>query len=95
MSVAMGRRKRILLWMLGGVAVLGGALGWLVHNWGQPLPVVYRRLEVVPADAESGRSITYQRLGAPEAIELYISPGGHEFNDEMRSRAYNWIDRWL
>jgi dienelactone hydrolase len=37
----------------------------------------------------------YQRLGAGEAIDLYISPGPHEFNDEMRKRAYNWIDRWL
>ncbi len=37
----------------------------------------------------------YQRLGAPDAIDLYVSPGPHEFNDEMRSRAYHWVDRWL
>lgn len=37
----------------------------------------------------------YRRLGAPEAIELFVSPKAHEFTDEMRSRAYNWIDRWL
>jgi dienelactone hydrolase len=37
----------------------------------------------------------YTRLGAPEAIDLLISPGPHEFNDEMRNRAYHWIDRWL
>jgi dienelactone hydrolase len=37
----------------------------------------------------------YGRLGAPDAIDLYVSPGGHEFNDEMRRRAYHWLDRWL
>jgi dienelactone hydrolase len=37
----------------------------------------------------------YSRLGAPDAIDLYVSPGGHEFNDEMRRRAYHWLDRWL
>ena len=37
----------------------------------------------------------YRRLGASEALELYVSPGGHEFTDEMRPRAYNWLDRWL
>jgi len=37
----------------------------------------------------------YRRLGHPEALELYVSPGGHEFTDEMRQRAYHWFDRWL
>ncbi len=37
----------------------------------------------------------YRRLGQAEALELYASPGGHEFTDEMRQRAYHWFDRWL
>jgi dienelactone hydrolase len=37
----------------------------------------------------------YRRLGEPEALELFVSPGGHEFSDEMRQRAYHWFDRWL
>jgi len=37
----------------------------------------------------------YRRLGRPEGLELFVSPGGHEFTDEMRRRAYHWFDRWL
>ena len=37
----------------------------------------------------------YRRLGAADALDLYISPGPHEFSDEMRQRAYHWFDRWL
>jgi len=37
----------------------------------------------------------YRRLGNPEALELFVSPGGSEFTDEMRQRAYHWLDRWL
>jgi dienelactone hydrolase len=37
----------------------------------------------------------YRRLGAAEALELFESPRGHEFTDEMRHRAYLWFDRWL
>ncbi len=37
----------------------------------------------------------YRRLGAAEALELFVSPKGHEFTDEMRHRAYLWFDRWL
>lgn len=37
----------------------------------------------------------YRRLGAGEALELFESPRGHEFTDEMRQRAYLWFDRWL
>ncbi len=54
------------------------------------------RFPVSGAREVLGRAkMMYQRLGAPEAIDLYVSPGGHEFSDEMRSRAYNWIDRWV
>jgi dienelactone hydrolase len=37
----------------------------------------------------------YRRLGAAEALELFVSPGPHEFSHEMRQRAYHWFDRWL
>ena len=30
-----------------------------------------------------------------ERLDLGIYPGGHGFTDEMRSRAYAWLDRWL
>ncbi len=37
----------------------------------------------------------YRRLRKPEALELFVSPRGHEFIEEMRQRAYHWFDRWL
>ncbi len=40
-------------------------------------------------------AMLYRRLGKAEALELSVSPEGHEFTDEMRKRAYNWFDRWL
>ncbi len=46
-------------------------------------------------EAVSRARMLYRRLRAPEAIELFVSPGGHEFTDEMRHRAYHWFDRWL
>ncbi len=105
----MGRRRKILLGMLGALVVLGGALGWLIHNWGQPLPVVYRRLEVVPADAGSGRSVTYLRLGAPEGapkryitldtnndgtVDLVLTEGGRA-TSFVPPRADDTEARWL
>lgn len=39
--------------------------------------------------------LLYRRLGAADALELFVAPGGHEFTDEMRRRAYHWLDRWL
>ncbi len=105
----MKRRKKILLGVLGVHVLLGGALGWLIHNWGRPLPVVYRPLEVVPADAESGRSVTYQRLGAPEgapkryitldtnndgAVDLVLTEGGRA-SSFVPPRADDTEARWL
>lgn len=40
-------------------------------------------------------SMLYRRLGKAEALDLFVSAGGHEFTEEMRKRAYNWFDRWL
>jgi hypothetical protein len=105
----MGRRKKILLGVLGAHVVAGAALGWLIHNWGQPLPVVYRPLEIVPADTESGRSVTYQRLGAPEgaakryitldtnndgAVDLVLTEGGRA-SSFVPPRADDPEARWL
>ena len=43
----------------------------------------------------SRAGMLYRRLRAGEALELFVSPGGHELTDEMRQRAYHWFDRWL
>jgi len=37
----------------------------------------------------------YRRLGAAQALDLFVSPEGHEFTEEMANRAYHWFDRWL
>jgi len=37
----------------------------------------------------------YRRLGAGQMLELFESPTGHEFTDEMRHKAYLWFDKWL
>jgi hypothetical protein len=37
----------------------------------------------------------YAAVGCPERLDLGIYPGGHGFTDEMRARAYAWLDRWL
>lgn len=43
----------------------------------------------------SRAGMLYRRLGAADALELFVSPAGHEFADDMRQRAYHWLDRWL
>lgn len=60
----MRRPGKILLTLLTALLGLGGLLAWRIHTWGQPVPLVYRRIAASPADAESGRSYTYLRLGA-------------------------------
>lgn len=62
----MRRRKDILLVVLASLLLLASLLAWRIHTWGQPLRVVFRPIQVIPADAESGRSVTYMRLGARE-----------------------------
>lgn len=37
----------------------------------------------------------YDAVGCAERLEMGVYPGGHGFTDEMRSRAYAWLDRWL
>jgi dienelactone hydrolase len=46
-------------------------------------------------DAVARAGMLYRRLGATGALELFESPKGHEFTDEMRHKAYLWFDRWL
>jgi dienelactone hydrolase len=38
---------------------------------------------------------TYEAAGAAERLEVGVYAGGHGFSDEMRARAYAWLDRWL
>jgi dienelactone hydrolase len=37
----------------------------------------------------------YADAGCAERLDLGIYPGEHGFTDEMRVRAYAWLDRWL
>jgi len=61
----MRRRYKILLTLVGVLAVLGAALAWRIHTWGRTLPVAYRPIAVTPADGEGGRSVTYLGMDAP------------------------------
>ncbi len=53
---------RALLLLLVLVVVLGAALAVRIYTWGRPLLVVYRPIEIVVADAQTGRSVTYLRM---------------------------------
>lgn len=37
----------------------------------------------------------YEAANAADRLDLGVYPGGHGFTDEMRSRAYAWLDHWL
>ncbi|CAA9261559.1 MAG: hypothetical protein AVDCRST_MAG77-2702 [uncultured Chloroflexi bacterium] len=37
----------------------------------------------------------YETAGAGERLDAGVYLGGHGFSDEMRERAYAWLDRWL
>jgi dienelactone hydrolase len=37
----------------------------------------------------------YAAAGAADRLDAGVYPGGHGFSDEMRARAYAWLDRWL
>ncbi len=60
----MRRRRKILLGALGALLALAGAGAWKVHTWGRPVPVVYRRVAVTPANPGGGRSFSYVHLDA-------------------------------
>src|SRR3990170_2667463 len=104
----MRRRHKILLTLLGVLAVLGGALAWRIHTWGRPLPVAYRPIAITPADGESGRSVTYLRMNAPGqwarryvtvdsdadgAVDVVLRAGSVE--SFARPRADDPEARWL
>ncbi|WP_137289146.1 alpha/beta hydrolase family protein [Natronorubrum halophilum] len=40
-------------------------------------------------------SAAYAEAGAPERFETLFFDGGHEFPADVRSSAYDWVDRWL
>lgn len=40
-------------------------------------------------------SETYGDAGTPERFETLFFDGGHEFPADVRSRSYDWLDRWL
>jgi hypothetical protein len=37
----------------------------------------------------------YAASGNGERLALVVYPGGHGFTDEVRSRAYAWLEHWL
>lgn len=83
--------------------------GWLEHgDVGELLAEVAPRAflalngesdRIFPIDglhdsyAVAGRA--YAAAGVSERLDLGVYPGGHGFTDEMRARAYAWLDRWL
>jgi dienelactone hydrolase len=83
--------------------------GWLEHgDVGELLAAVAPRAflalngaadRIFPIDGlEDSYAVArpaYEAAGCPERLDLGIYPGGHGFTDEMRARAYAWIDRWL
>ncbi|MBW3622946.1 MAG: alpha/beta fold hydrolase [Armatimonadetes bacterium] len=48
-------------------------------------------LEVVKAQFARVKRL-YERLGAPEKVDLDLFEGGHRWNG---AKAYEWVDRWL
>src|SRR5581483_11054798 len=83
--------------------------GWLEHGdvgdlWGEVAPRAFLALNgaadrIFPIDGvrdsyEIARRV-YETQGAGDRRELAIYEGGHRFSDEMRARAYAWLDRWL
>jgi len=37
----------------------------------------------------------YENAGVPEKLKAIYPPGGHDFPDEARKEAYEFIDKWL
>ena len=62
----MTRRRKLLFATLGAFALLGAALGLRIYTWGRPLPKAYELVEISPAGAAGGRSLTYlAQSGSP------------------------------
>ena len=57
----MRRRTKILLIALGTLAVLSVTLAWRIHTWGNPLPLAYRLVSILPGNPGGDRSWIYQR----------------------------------
>jgi dienelactone hydrolase len=37
----------------------------------------------------------YQKAGASDKYKCSFYPGGHKFDAEMQTEAFNWFDKWL
>jgi hypothetical protein len=37
----------------------------------------------------------YEKAGVPEKLTAVYPPGGHDFPDDARKEAYEFIDKWL
>jgi dienelactone hydrolase len=37
----------------------------------------------------------YQKAGAPDKYKCSFYPGGHKFDADMQTEAFNWFDKWL
>jgi hypothetical protein len=84
----MSRRRRILWIALAALLLLGGALAWRIHTWGQPLAVVYEPRSLPPEASGSGHHSLYQPRGegrlANEVLEA-IDTDGDGTVDEVLS----------
>jgi hypothetical protein len=45
--------------------------------------------------ASRGLRRLYAFLGAPEHFDYFVFDGGHSFPRPIRSKAYEWLDRYL
>lgn len=70
----MRRLRTLALWLLAVLLLAGLALAARIYTWGRPLAVAYHPIAVTPADAESGRTVTYQGTGAgPVSLRRYVA----------------------
>lgn len=46
-------------------------------------------------DCLSAAAPVYKLLGVPEKLKGYYPDAGHDFPDDARKVAYEWLDRWL
>jgi len=38
---------------------------------------------------------TYRKAGAPERLEVSLTPGPHKFDLPMQARAFAWVEKWI
>jgi hypothetical protein len=64
----MRRWKKILLFLLLTLALLGGALTWRIHTWGNPLPRSYKLVSVLPGNPGGDRAWIYENTATAERV---------------------------